>query len=515
MRCEQCGAESEGRLCSRCSAVLTELPIPASFFTPEEAASRHSYAPPSGSAGQSGFVITAASLEIEAVSPESEAETQPLPPAESKPRRTEQSARSAEPHPADTAAAPPRTERPAGKAEPPRAASSDPIPVAEGFYLVPYDESMWATLSRIRHRWLLPIIVGVIFVAGMTTGIVMARASSKKNNPPADSAAETAPAATTAPVSDAMQSDESEALLAYFEAELLTPQGYAPDNKAVPAASADGILSVYTAGQQMTVLSIAEGELHMAVYLCEDGAVQAADDTVYADLLTDIAEMKDAVLIGDSKGIYLGGTRISEVGLGTAENTAPITLCACSIDSTKAYSFADYTGIRERVPDRTRGWLPLYTALLRDTLQSQPQDETAFFRLMEIDADASPELELHVTEDGVQVTRIYTVSDNKLLLLLTDITDEYACVPHENSFRGSVEQADGTYYYWYHIEEGAAVLDHAMWFGLQDDEWVYLVDGETFSLEDYAAQYPETEARLETDITYLELTEDAVSRLGN
>lgn len=513
MRCEQCGAESEGRLCSRCSAVLTELPIPASFFTPEESAARHSYSTPSASAEQSGFVITAASLEIEAVSPESEVRTQQHSPAAEAPRRAEQPAPDSASQKPKAAAEPVRTERQPNKAEPPRTASSDPIPVAEGFYLVPYDESMWATLSRIRHRWLLPIIVGVIFVAGMTTGIVMARAASKKNNPPADSAAETKSPETTAPISDTEQTVDSAALLTYFETELLTPQGYAPDGTAIPPEAADGILSVYIAGRQMTVLSLADGALHMTVYTEQDGSVQTESDTVYADLMQDIADMKDAVLIGDTNGIYLGDTRISEVGLGTAEHTAPISLCACS-SGEDAYSFTDYTGIRKRVPDRTRGWLPLYTALLRETLQSLPQGEAASFRLLEIDADASPELELRVIEDGVQVSVLYTVSGNELQQLRVDIADGFTCVPRENRFRSSSETQEGTYYNWYHLEDGSAVTDHTAWFGMQDDEWVYYSDGEAFSLEDYAARYPEETKGLETDITYFDLTEDTINQLG-
>lgn len=514
MRCEQCGAESESRLCSRCSAALTELPIPASFFTPEESAARHSYSTPSTNAEQSGFVITAASLEIEAVSPESEPQTQPIPSAAEPPRRAAQPAPNRAPQAQASAAKPARTESLPNKAEPPRAASSDPIPVAEGFYLVPYDESMWATLSRIRHRWLLPIIVGVIFVAGMTTGIVMARASSKKNNPPADSAAETESSATTAPISDTEQAADSEALLAYFETELLTPQGYAPDGTAIPPEAANGILSVSVAGRQMTVLSLTDGVLHMTVYTEQDGTVQTESDTVYADLMQDIANMKDVVLIGDANGIYLGDTRISEVGLGTAEHTAPISLCACSSSGEDAYSFTDYTGIRERVPDRTRGWLPLYTALLRETLQSLPQGESASFRLSEIDADASPELELRFTEDGVQVSALYTVLDNELQLLLSDPADGFACVPRENRFRSSYETQEGVSYKWYHIENGSAVTDHIAWFGMRDGEWVYYEDGEAFSLDDYAERYAAETEGLETNITYYDLTEDAINQLG-
>ena len=70
MKCEKCGAESAGRLCLKCSAEQNELPIPASFFSPEESSGSHTFTLSDDSAGQGGFTITAASLKIEAVSPE-------------------------------------------------------------------------------------------------------------------------------------------------------------------------------------------------------------------------------------------------------------------------------------------------------------------------------------------------------------------------------------------------------------------------------------------------------------
>lgn len=520
MRCERCGAETASSLCPKCSAELSDFPIPASFFSPEESAPRHTFTLSDDAHGQGGFTITTNSLQIEAVSPTAPPEASSAPEPEQVTARPAQQPESVSRRSAASAAPPVRPSQPPQRRPEPavqRTTSSEPVPNAEGFYMVPYDESLWATLSRIRHRWLLPVLVGAIFVTGMTTGIVMARSAANSKNQPAESAEETAPAETSASADvDDLLTAEME-LVYYFRTELLPEYGYIPVDTEITAEQADGIWGVYALGARMTVLRLSEGALRVESYVNENGAIRLENEAVQKNLLQALPENENAVIVGDAGGIYLGSTRIFDAGVGTAESAAPVALCAGRSTGEAAYLFSDYTDIRESVPEQANGWQSLYRTLLTETLRSLAPEDTAYFRLLDVDADDIPELELHQedAEGGTTEAALYTVADGALRLLTTeDAAVEYACVAGENCFRESVEAADGTYFYWYHIENGAAVRDHTEWFGLMQDEWVYMIDGETYTTEEYAAQRLPAAEQLETEIRYTALTQDAIDSIA-
>lgn len=518
MRCEQCGTETAGRLCPACSTKLSELPIPASFFSPEESAGRHTFTLPEDAPGQGGFTITASALHIEAVSPESP-ENPPAAPQTHTAPKPSPAVPKAQPDAAAsqqrTSSAAPSAARSPRRPEPQRAVSSEPVPNAEGFYMVPYDESLWATLSRIRHRWLLPVLVGVIFVAGMTTGIVMARSAAGQKE---QSSAESEPAETTAPVQEEDLLMTETKLVFYFDTELLPEYGYVPVETALAAAQTDGILSVYASGALMTVVRLESGSMYVESYRNENGEIRQNGDAEQTELLRELNAKAELIVTGDANGIYLGSTRISETGLGTAENAAPVTLCICRCTAEGTYLFTDYTDIRANAPEQTADWQQCYAGLLRDTLRTLTDADTASFRLLDLDGDDVPELELHLehTADYLTVAQLYTVADGALRLLTTEsAATEYRCVPGENCFRESADAPEGTYFYWYHLEDGAAVRDHTEWFGTVDEELVYIVDGETYPAAAYAAQHLPDADRLESNVQYTALTEDAIGSLGS
>lgn len=511
MKCEICGTESAGRLCLKCQAEQGALPIPASFFSPEESAGRHTFPLPDDNVSSGGgFTIHAQSLQIEAVS--SEAPELPelpnipdIPAPQSRPQQPQQPKRPApalRPASAQKTAAAPDTPAP-------KQVSSEPIQTPQGFYLVPYDESVWATLARIRHKWMLPVIVGVIFVSGLTTGILLARSASEKRQN-AESSAEDSAAETTAPPAADNTDDllTQSQLLLYFSEELLPQYGYLPENSDVTADRA-GVISVCTAGTQMTVLRLEDGALIAEAYVPDGSSVKQKKKSDPA-ALAELSGSAEAQIIGDANGIYLGSKRIADFGLGTAETEAPRTLCTCRSADSELYQFTDQTGVRDTVPVPEGEWNAAYTSILEDALASLPAGETAQFRLLQIDADDLPELELQCTADGATAAKLYTFSAGEAVLLTADAASEYVCVPQENCWRETVAAEDGTFRYWYHLENGAAVRDHTEWFGIVGEDWLYRLDGEEHLFEEYSSyQLPEAEA-LEKDITYIPLNAETI-----
>ena len=352
MKCEKCGAESAGRLCLKCSAEQNELPIPASFFSPEESSGSHTFTLSDDSAGQGGFTITAASLKIEAVSPETP-ETLPELDLPKQPAPAPKQPEAPAPRPQSV---PRRTEAPASA---PGNAASEPIQTPQGFYLVPYDESFWATLSRIRHRWLLPVLVGIIFIAGMVFGVMMARSSGKKQPEPA---AETQlPAVTTAPHGQSPM--DSARLQLYFSQEILPQYGYFPVDQEVDSQP-DGIISAACCGKRMTVLRKEGNSIMIDQFELEEKEIRQLDSVEFPNLDVNLVNARqDVTLIGNASGIYFGNVIISDSGVGTSEADPPVSLCICRAVTNSSYFFSDLTGIRDEVEDPAT-WEVQYPALI-------------------------------------------------------------------------------------------------------------------------------------------------------
>ena len=506
MKCEKCGAESAGRLCLKCSSEQNELPIPASFFSPEESAGRHSFTL-SDDAGQGGFTITAQSLQIEAVNPEAPEASAPLPeltlPEPPKAPEPQQ-----KPSPAPPKQPQPRRSTPA----PAPAAPAEPIQTPQGFYLVPYDESLWATLSRIRHRWLLPVLVGIIFIAGMTFGIMMARSSAKKH--PAE---ESSAAVTTAPPekpASSLTAMPIAQMQLYFAEKLLPEYGCLPNGTEISAADAEGILCAYCAGEQMTVLRLADGSLHIERFVLKNDKVEPGNETVYAEMMQKLTQSDHEITItGNASGIYFGGSSIAEEGLGTAESDAPVTLCVCRKNAEDSFVFTDLTDIRRNIGN-PYSWQSAYSKLLRDTLAKLPEDSSARFRLVKIDGDSTPELELRIRTGNTTVARLYTAADLALLPLTTG-TDAsgYDCAPGQNCFREMLFSSEGTVYNWYHIENGKAVRDHTERLTSEDGEWIYYLDGEQCPEETFYTKTEPDASILEEEAVLNDLTEAQIAAL--
>ena len=472
MKCQNCGAESTGALCPKCSAEQSEIPIPASFFSPEESAGRHTFTLSDDAGSSGGFTITAASLQIEAVSPETPEASAPLPeldlpqtpkPAPKQPVPAPEPPKQPAPAPRRTSAAPPAA-----------SAAAEPIQTPQGFYLVPYDESLWATLSRIRHRWLLPVLVGIIFIAGMTFGIMMAKSAAKKQ-PSADNTA-----VTTAPQDSPAPSLMAAAQLKlYFSQELLPKYGYLPSGSEI-SAEAEGVLSVFCADKRMTMLRVEADTLKIEQYQYENDKIKALDPVDFPELSKAVANSEQEItIIGNASGIFFGERCIAESGLGTAESDPPATLCVCRKISADSVSYTDLTGIRDDVGDAS-DWEGQYIRLVRSIAAELPQDDSGCYRFVQIDGDDIPELEIRLSHsDGTASAQLYTFADNAPQLLTTEAdAAAYECAPAQNCYRETLNIGSGTGYNWYHIADGKAVCDHTERMAAEDGEWIYYLDGE-------------------------------------
>ena len=427
-----------------------EIPIPASFFADDSEKPQTVFSLPSETAGKDTFTIRTDSLEFEAVG-----KTEPPPQSAQKPASASRTAaRKSAPPPM-----PPQPER--------------------GFYAVPeYDGSLRAALSRIRHKWLVPALVAGIFVFGMTAGILLARSGKPEIAPDADASAENLSRSVAGESSEDFTELMNEALmLSYVQDRLLPKYGYAAVGEAVSYDKTDGILSVIYGPEQMTVFRCEKGALCVENYVPKNARMNRAETTTYPAFLSDVCSEASALPItADKNGVSLGGKQIWQQDIGIASGEVTVCTCEKQGDAASAenaeFLFCDETGIRDEIRANTAetqspadsttvDWHALYAMKLRAEMTTAKDAE---FGLLYIDDNDTPEL---VIRSADTPCRLFTIRNNAVTALLTGSSAEtVGCVPFANRYYETGSADDGgitDYFYWCHIENGAAVRDYRRW----------------------------------------------------
>lgn len=424
-----------------------EIPIPASFFADDGEKPQTVFSLPPDTAGKDTFTIRTDSLEFEAVG-----KTEPPPQTSQKPASASRAA-------AQKNAPPPQPER--------------------GFYAVPeYDGSLRAALSRIRHKWLVPALVAGIFAFGMTAGILLARSGKPEIASGADASAENLSRAVSDKSSDDFTELMNEALmLSYVQDRLLPKYGYAAVGEAVSFDKTDGILSVLYGPEQMTVFRCEKGALCVENYIPKNARMNRAETTTYPAFLSDVCSEASALpIIADKNGVSLGGKQIWQQDIGIASGEVTVCTCEKQGDAASAenaeFLFCDETGIRDEVRANAAGtesnadsttvdWHALYAMKLRAEMSLNKEAE---FGLLYIDDNDTPEL---VIRSADTPCRLFTIRNNAVTALLTGSSAEtVGCVPFANRYYETGSADDGgirDYFYWCHIENGAAVRDYRRW----------------------------------------------------